>query len=77
MRNVYPLLKRTLPLLGALWLSGCQGTVPVAVGFPKAPPPPQGPTERAKSALTAKSLTERYDDLDREFQDSLQKAVRP
>lgn len=76
MRTGSKLLKLTLLGLGATLLAGCE-TIPVAVDFPKAPPPPQGPTERAKSASTAPPLTQRYETTDAKFQDSLQKALRP
>lgn len=70
-RRTLLLLTLALPLL-----AGCPGTVPVAVEFPKVPPPPPGPVQRASSASTAPSLTQRYETIDQALQDSLAKARR-
>ena len=59
-------------LLTLALLTGCATPVPVAVTCPNPPPAPQVLTEPRS---TEPSLTQRYDDLMREFRDSLQRAM--
>lgn len=53
--------------------SGCATNVPVAVSCP---PPPPAPSVLTEPVLTGQSLTERYNVMRKELQDSLLKATR-
>jgi len=65
-------MKQLLPAF-ALMLSACATTVPVAVSCP---PPPPVPEILELPVSTGPSLSKQYDDLIREFRDSLNKATR-
>lgn len=66
-----------LVVLSCVLTAGCATKVPVAVLPPQVPAPPAAPTERAKSAMTKPSLTERFDALLKELRESLETAKRP
>ena len=64
---------KLLSLPALLLLGSCATPVPVAV---PCPPLPQAPQSLSLPVSTEPSLSKRYDDLTKEFQDSLTKATR-